>query len=154
MKYYIYASKLDLNFKATVMRIIAGMGREIDLSPAERRSAADFTIRLVPRVYLDNFHTKKEFYPASGKEIRFSFTVDDTRIYIDGTNWKQGVPESGLSRTAYRTYVIQHEVGHALGHRHKKCNWVTATGRKCPVMYQMTRGPPIGFHGVDLKGAY
>ena len=90
MKYYIYASKLDLDFKATVMRIIAGMGSDIDLSPAERRSAADFTIRLVPRVYLDNFHIKKEFYAASGKEIRFSFTIDDTRIYIDGTTRLEG----------------------------------------------------------------
>lgn len=58
-------------------------------------------------------------------------------IYINYDNWTQGSDVSGLNLEDYRTYVINHEVGHILGiHDHLK----PKNGRKVPVMNQSTRG--------------
>ena len=142
MRYYIYVSKLDPDFKSAVQQILDEntIWRGHGLEPATSRSTADFTIRLVARSFLDRYHREPEYYP-SGKEIRFSFTINRCRIYIDANNWLYGVPESQLSVSEYRKYVILHEVGHALGYDHEAC---PVHALNCPVMYQMTRGPPSG----------
>lgn len=58
-------------------------------------------------------------------------------ILINYTNWMT-CGRSTLSRDRYRTYVINHEVGHALGLDHAKC---AGAGKHGSVMMQMTRGP-------------
>ena len=58
-------------------------------------------------------------------------------IYINYDNWCKGSEKSGLSLEDYRTYVINHEVGHILGlHEHLK----PKNGCLVPVMNQSTRG--------------
>ena len=62
-------------------------------------------------------------------------------IYIDDVNWTNGVVESGLTADEYKSYVIEHEFGHALGYNHLPCELADGT---CPVLYQSTVGCPDG----------
>jgi hypothetical protein len=62
--------------------------------------------------------------------------ADGTDIYIDSHNWHR-VPTNFVgSRALYRAYVIQHELGHAIGYNHRRAR----AGLACPVMYQQTKG--------------
>jgi hypothetical protein len=51
--------------------------------------------------------------------------------------WVEAIEEYGSNRTGYRRYVVNHEVGHFLGHGHVGC---PGQGRRAPVMMQQTKG--------------
>lgn len=57
-------------------------------------------------------------------------------IYINIDRWRYGSAESKLNLDDYRTYIINHEVGHLLGREHQTCTG----GGKVPVMVQQTLG--------------
>ncbi|WP_049570143.1 DUF3152 domain-containing protein [Nonomuraea sp. SBT364] len=59
-----------------------------------------------------------------------------TRSVINALRWARGVPQYGGDLAAYRHYLISHEVGHALGHRHRAC---PGPGRLAPVMVQQSK---------------
>jgi hypothetical protein len=58
------------------------------------------------------------------------------RAVITMFGWLNGIPDYGKNRTGYRQYIINHEVGHVLGHHHTYCT----PGRLAPVMVQQTNG--------------
>lgn len=58
-----------------------------------------------------------------------------SRSVINALRWAVGVPQYGGDLVAYRQYVIGHEVGHGLGHRHASC---PGPGRRAPVMVQQS----------------
>lgn len=59
-----------------------------------------------------------------------------TRSVINALRWADGVPQYGGDLAAYRSYLISHEVGHALGHGHRAC---PGPGRLAPVMTQQSK---------------
>lgn len=58
-------------------------------------------------------------------------------VVITLYRWVKAVPEYGADRTGYRRYVINHEMGHWLGHGHQLC---PGRGEPAPVMMQQTLG--------------
>jgi Protein of unknown function (DUF3152) len=59
------------------------------------------------------------------------------RAIINDARWVRGAVAYGSDLAGYRTYVINHEVGHALGHAHQAC---PRDGALAPVMLQQTLG--------------
>lgn len=61
-------------------------------------------------------------------------------VNINGDRWTKGAEAfmaAGGSINEYRAYVINHEVGHSIGHGHESC---PAAGAPAPVMQQQTLG--------------
>ncbi len=64
-------------------------------------------------------------------------------VVLNLDRWVGSVPyysRAGIPLDTYRAYMINHEVGHELGHGHERC---PARGRPAPVMEQQT----LGLHG-------
>lgn len=59
------------------------------------------------------------------------------RAILTWYRWVNGLQDYGADRTGYRHYVVNHEVGHFLGHGHLSC---PGSGRQAPVMMQQTKG--------------
>lgn len=59
------------------------------------------------------------------------------RAVLNLRRWQLGVEAYGTDLTAYRTYLVNHEVGHALGHGHVDC---PGPRQDAPVMMQQTYG--------------
>ncbi|MFC5658599.1 DUF3152 domain-containing protein [Streptomyces nogalater] len=58
------------------------------------------------------------------------------RVMINAYRWAQGSPTYGERIHAYRQMLINHEVGHRLGHGHVTCE---KNGELAPVMQQQTK---------------
>jgi hypothetical protein len=59
------------------------------------------------------------------------------RAVLNAARWLQGAPSYAGALGAYREYLVNHEVGHVLGHGHEPC---PGEGRAAPVMLQQTKG--------------
>ncbi|MDO5629444.1 MAG: DUF3152 domain-containing protein [Mobilicoccus sp.] len=57
------------------------------------------------------------------------------KVMINAWRWVHGADTYGDDLAAYRTYLINHEVGHAIGYYHVPC---PRAGEKAPVMLQQT----------------
>jgi Protein of unknown function (DUF3152) len=59
------------------------------------------------------------------------------RVVLNARRWLLGAEAYGTDVAAYRTYLVNHEVGHGLGHGHAYC---AGAGKVAPVMMQQTYG--------------
>ena len=59
------------------------------------------------------------------------------RAVINSRRWLRGATSYAGDTATYRQYVVNHEVGHTLDHRHERC---PGAGRPAPVMVQQTKG--------------
>jgi hypothetical protein len=58
-------------------------------------------------------------------------------VVINAVRWAEAVPWYAGDVGGYRTYVVNHEVGHYLGRPHRSC---PGPGLPAPVMQQQTKG--------------
>lgn len=112
----------------------AGQGYTFDVvqSPHAARRPL-ITITLSPQHVLDRD------FPEFAKDRLSLCNMATREIFLNEQRWLDVYDDnkSNLSLPAYRAYMVQHEVGHALGFGHTKCK---QPGAKCPIMVQQTRG--------------
>ncbi|HEY3509775.1 DUF3152 domain-containing protein [Kribbella sp. NPDC051137] len=70
----------------------------------------------------------------TGGEV--SCRVED-RVVLNAKRWVYAIPAYNGQVELYRSYLVNHEVGHALGHGHSTC---TTPKTPAPVMMQQTKG--------------
>ena len=61
----------------------------------------------------------------------------DGRAVLNARRWARGANAYGRDLARYRQYMVNHEVGHALGQGHRQC---PGAGRRAPIMVQQTKG--------------
>lgn len=59
------------------------------------------------------------------------------KVVLNARRWTEGVPGYGTDLTAYRQYMVNHEIGHGLYHGHVEC---PGKGIPAPIMLQQSKG--------------
>lgn len=88
------------------------------------------------RITLASPDTVDELCAPMDTEGQVSCSNGD-RVALNSIRWTQGVQYYPDDLLRYRIYLVNHEVGHAIGHDHEAC---PGPGRPAPVMLQQTLG--------------
>ncbi len=96
------------------------------------RTAGDAPIH----VRLSTPETTDRLCGSLGTEGRLSCRSGQDAV-LNLARWVTGIPDYGGDLTGYRRYLVNHEVGHVLGHHHVLC---PGPGIPAPVMQQQTLG--------------
>lgn len=136
-------SKEDVDAFADQVRLILGDERswsgtgKVRLQMVAGSEPADFT------VYLATRETAGQMCARGGTNIRiggvpYTSCRATGKAIINLDRWRGSARpylEAGVDLATYRKYVVNHEVGHELGHRHQGC---PKAGGPAPVMVQQT----------------
>lgn len=91
---------------------------------------ADFTIFLATPGTVDRYCWPLRTYGRVSCQA-------GNRVMLNARRWAHGADAFGHDVGAYRQYLVNHEVGHRLGHGHVGC---PGKGKRAPVMMQQTKG--------------
>lgn len=106
--------------------------RFVPVGPGEVASGADIDIRIT---LASPALTAKLCAPLNVTAQQVS-CWNGGRSVLNLTRWMLGSETYGGDLAAYRVYLVNHEVGHGLGHQHVSC---PAPGQRAPVMVQQTK---------------
>ncbi len=120
------------------------VAREVDRTLGDPRgwsADGDHALARVPRdgdlrVVLASPRTADRLCAPLLTRGRLSCRNGDT-VVLNAWRWLHGADTYRGDRAGYRRYLVNHEVGHALGHAHVGC---PAPGEPAPVMVQQTKG--------------
>ncbi|WP_179519698.1 DUF3152 domain-containing protein [Nocardioides perillae] len=136
---FTYRVEVELGLGVTP----AQLARQVDAILLDRRGwgdTRDIAMRRTGghadlRIVLASPATTDELCLPLDTGGRLSCRNGDT-VALNAWRWANGAPAyTDLGR--YRTYLVNHEVGHALGEGHASC---PGPGRLAPVMLQQTKG--------------
>ncbi|MBC9823754.1 DUF3152 domain-containing protein [Terrabacter sp. MAHUQ-38] len=106
--------------------------RFVDVAPADATAGAqvDLHITLASPTTTDKL--------CAPLQTRGQVSCHNTgRVVLNLRRWVLGAAAYGTDVDSYRTYLVNHEVGHGIGHAHAYCG---GAGRPAPVMMQQTYG--------------
>lgn len=90
---------------------------------------ADFTVYVVTPGTVDRYCWPLRTYGRVSCQA-------GSRVMLNGWRWAHGAEAYGKDVSGYRQYLVNHEVGHRLGHGHVGC---PGKGKRAPVMMQQTK---------------
>ncbi|MEU1943890.1 DUF3152 domain-containing protein [Streptomyces sp. NPDC020125] len=102
--------------------------------------------------------TVDEICGAVGLDTHGEVNCDaGTQIMVNLERWNTGSPEFSGPISGYRALIVNHEVGHRIGHGHETC---PGKGKRAPVMMQQIYGLkgcvanewPYGANGRYIEG--
>lgn len=104
----------------------------------KRRGAHDIVIELVEPAEME---ARFPYAHLRGLSVCDSSDAHHPRIALHAGNWRAPPAASGYGDNvwAYRAYVVNHEVGHALGLPHETCG-PKSKGGPAPIMVQQSLG--------------
>lgn len=122
-------------FAATVTAILSDPDHGWTASGAVRLQRVDDPERAAIRVLLASPDRVDELCGRASLDTRGMYSCWNGRFAaINADRWFAGVPHVD-DQSLYRTYLVNHEVGHGLGHGHEAC---PAPGELAPVMQQLS----------------
>lgn len=102
-----------------------------NLVVVDNESEAESVVTLAPT------HIIRQLFGAEYADLS-ACNMLTRAIWVNEDRWRRTAPDkSQLPLAAYRAYVVQHELGHALGYEHAQCH---TPGQAVPVMVQQTLG--------------
>ena len=123
-------------------REFAARVSDVLASPRSWGGAGDFSVQRVAsesasfRVVLASPQTTDAICAPLQTNGVFS-CAEGTTAVLNYVRWMRGAAAYGEDLASYRVYMINHEVGHTLGHGHVVC---PEAGAPAPIMMQQTKG--------------
>lgn len=140
---YRYSLQVERGTGVDVRRFTKVAERKLNDKRGWRRSSRIRLQRVPPRsadirVVLAKPSTVDRYCARIGLRTGGIYSCwDGRRAMINLTRWNEGAAGFNAPLWAYRSYVLNHEVGHGLGYGHRTC---PGAGRLAPVMMQQTKG--------------